>query len=256
MSENGTGTAARPAPGTARTAVVWEDLRELIAELSGPAAEPLRIVDAGGGTGGAAVPLAALGHTVTVVEPSPDSLAALERRAAEAGVRVRALQGDTVDLPRLLDGEQADLVLLHNVLEYVDDPAAALADAAGLLRPGGALSVLAANVFAAALHRVLLGGIGEARHLLDDAGGRWGDADPMPRRFTAGTLGGLVAGAGLAPPRIRGAGVFADLVPGRAYDAGAVDESALVALEREATGRPELAGVAAQLHAVAHRPGA
>ena len=62
----------------------------------------LDIVDAGGGTGGFAVPLADLGHAVTVVDSSPDSLAALERRAAEAGVEVRALQGDAADLGELL----------------------------------------------------------------------------------------------------------------------------------------------------------
>ncbi len=31
-----------------------------------------------------AVPFAALGHNVTVVDPSPDALAAAQRRAAEA----------------------------------------------------------------------------------------------------------------------------------------------------------------------------
>lgn len=64
-----------------RTAVVWDALRAVLAELAGATGrDVLDIVDAGGGTGGFAVPLAALGHTVTVVDPSPDSLAALERR--------------------------------------------------------------------------------------------------------------------------------------------------------------------------------
>ena len=59
-------------------------------------------LDVGGGTGGFAVPLAELGHRVTVVDPSPDALAALQRRAAEAGVadRVRAVQGDAAGLAR------------------------------------------------------------------------------------------------------------------------------------------------------------
>jgi len=247
------GTAADPAPQTARSAAVWEALRELLASLAGAGDGPLRIVDAGGGTGGAAVPLAALGHEVTVVEPSPDSLAALERRAAEAGVRVRAYQGDTVDLHTLLPAAEAHLVLLHNVLEYVDDPASALTDVVGVLRPGGAVSVLAANAFAAALHRVLLGGVAEAHRILDDPDGRWGEGDPMPRRFTAEGLTGLTAQAGLVAPRVRGVSVFADLLPGR-YDTGHEDEGALAALESEAARRPELAGIATQLHVVAFRP--
>ncbi|MFB9838945.1 class I SAM-dependent methyltransferase, partial [Actinoallomurus acaciae] len=80
----------RPARG-----VVWEILREVLdesAKASGRAV--LDVLDAGGGTGGLAVPLAELGHHVTVVDSSPDALAGLERRAAEAAVRVRALQGD------------------------------------------------------------------------------------------------------------------------------------------------------------------
>ena len=43
-----------------------------------------------------AVPLARLGHDVTVVDPSADALATLRRRADTAGVgdRVRGIQGD------------------------------------------------------------------------------------------------------------------------------------------------------------------
>ena len=48
--------------------------------------DALRVLDLGGGTGGDAVRLATLGHQVTVADPSPDALASLARRAAEAGV--------------------------------------------------------------------------------------------------------------------------------------------------------------------------
>src|SRR5438093_6565955 len=80
---------------TVRTAVVWEVLRGTLDRLA-PDGTALRVLDAGGGTGGFAVPLAELGHDVTVVDPSPDSLAALERRAAETGTsgHVHGVQGD------------------------------------------------------------------------------------------------------------------------------------------------------------------
>ena len=133
-----------------RTAVVWAALRAVLAERAAATGrDGLDIVDAGGGTGGFAVPLAELGHTVTVVDPSPDSLAALERRAKEKGVGVRALQGDAADLGDLLEHDSADLVLCHSVLEYVEDPISALTAVAGVLRAGGAVSVLAANPVAA-----------------------------------------------------------------------------------------------------------
>src|SRR5919107_4065754 len=101
--------------GNVRTAVVWE----LLSAVQTEAGRPLRVVDAGGGTGGFAVPLAEAGHQVTVVDPSPDALAALTRRAAEAGVadRVRAVQGDGDSLACLVEPGVADLVLCQAVIE-------------------------------------------------------------------------------------------------------------------------------------------
>ncbi|MEU3016027.1 MULTISPECIES: methyltransferase domain-containing protein [unclassified Nocardiopsis] len=250
----GTGGAAGPAraANAARTAVVWDALSRLLDRLFD--GEPLEIVDAGGGTGGVAVPLAELGHRVTVVEPSPDSLAALERRAAESGVVVRGVQGETRDLASLFPAASADLVLVHNVLEYVDDPAAALADVAGVTRPGGAVSLLVTNAVAGALHRVLAGHITEARHLLEDPDGRWGGADPMPRRFTRQQLLELIGRSGLTGESVRGVRVFADILPGHAWEGDAQAGQQLVELERAAADHPELTGVATQLHVVALKP--
>jgi len=50
-----------------------------------------------------------------------------------------------------------DLVLCHSVLEYVDSPADAMASIAQVLRPAGAVSVLAASSVAAVIHRALAG---------------------------------------------------------------------------------------------------
>src|SRR5690606_21074578 len=94
-------------------------------ELDRQAGRTLQVVDVGGGTGGFAVPLAEAGHRVTVVDASPDALAALTRRAAEAGVpdRITAVQGDGDRLAGLVEPGSADLVLCHSLLEVVDDPA-------------------------------------------------------------------------------------------------------------------------------------
>ena len=85
----------------ARVAVVRETVRGLL-----DASAPARVLDIGGGTGGFAVRLAALGHRVTVVDPSPDALAALARRADEEDVadRVTGLQGDLDNLRELVPG--------------------------------------------------------------------------------------------------------------------------------------------------------
>ncbi|MGV9327855.1 methyltransferase domain-containing protein [Streptosporangium sandarakinum] len=248
------GTSRQSGTPAVRTAVVWDVLRAVLAERSSVTGrDRLDIVDAGGGTGGFAVPLAELGHAVTVVDPSPDSLAALERRAAEAGVGVRALQGDAADLGDLLPAGSADLVLCHSVLEYVEDPAGALAAMGGLLRAGGVISVLAANPVAAALHRSVAGRFDEAREVLGDPEGRWGDRDPTPRRFTREALSGLLAGAGFTPGDAHGVRIFADLVPSRLLDGEPGAARALVALEQAAAAHPVLRDIATQLHVLGHR---
>src|SRR6185437_4555214 len=138
--------------------VVLDVLQTVVSSLAGQTGRAaLDIVDAGGGTGGFAVPLASLGHHVTVVDPSPDSLAAAQRRAAEQNVPLRAVQGDAADLALVAGKQSADLVLCHSVLEYVDSPPAALAAIAAVLRPGGAVSVLTASAVAAVIHRALAG---------------------------------------------------------------------------------------------------
>ena len=152
---------------TPRTAAIWAALRRALD------ARPARldVVDVGGGTGGFAVPLAEAGHTVTVIDASPDALASLGRRAAEAGVgdRVHAVQGDGDQLAALVPPGSADLVLCHSVLEVVDDPAAVVAAIAAALRPGGLASVVVANRTGAVLSRALAGQLSAAAALLPEA---------------------------------------------------------------------------------------
>ena len=111
-----------------RTSAVWDSVHGVLTRRSGELGRPLRVVDLGGGTGGLAVPIAALGHHVTVVDPSPDALAALTRRAGDAGVadRVVAVQGDAATLLEVHPDADADLVCCHGTLEVVDDPAATM----------------------------------------------------------------------------------------------------------------------------------
>jgi S-adenosylmethionine-dependent methyltransferase len=232
-----------------RTAVVWEILSAVLAE-AGPGRV---VVDAGGGTGGFAVPLAEAGHQVTVVDPTPDSLAALQRRAAERGLAVEALQGDLSDLPHLVAAGSADLVLCHSVLEHVEDPAAALAAVADVLRPGGRLSLLVANRDAAVLARALAGRPDEAAHALTDPAGRWGPADGTARRWTPAALLALVEGSGLAVEQVHGVRAVSDLVPSAVLDTEPGAAAALLALERTLSDRPPFRDIATQLHVLARK---
>ena len=263
----GTGAAGAPpgqgavgAPGRpwsryddARTTVVRDILRTVISALAAQAGrDRLDILDAGGGTGGFAVPLASLGHNVTVIDPSADSLAAAERRAAEISVPISVVQGDVTDLAMVAGEASADLVLCHSVLEYVDSPADAMASIAQVLRPAGAVSVLAASSVAAVIHRALAGRFDDARRLLAGIGGSGPEAGP-PRRFTLAAVVGLIEGAGLRAGRAHGVRVFADLVPGMFADADPGAADALLALEQAASAHPAFHDVATQFHIVGYR---
>jgi len=248
-----------------RNALMWRTLQEALADLTATLRrEQLDVLDAGGGTGGIAVPLAELGHRVTVVDTSPDSLAALERRAAEAGVtgRVRGVQGDAASIPDLLlsgavpgdaGGGGFDLAVCHFVLELVDDPVAVLAGVARALRPQGLVSIVAANAVAAALHRAIAGRFDEALHALRDPLGRYGPHDPMPRRFSSSDLRSVVEAVGLTVVATHGARVFADVVPAASLDADPQAAEALVELELQAADVPALRDIAAALHVIARR---
>ncbi|MFG2338539.1 methyltransferase [Streptomyces yangpuensis] len=239
-----------------RTAVVWEVLKEALdRRVKATGRDVLDVLDTGGGTGKFAVPVAHLGHRVTVVDPSPNALFGLERRVSEAGVAdlVRGVQGDAQGLLDVVERDAYDVVLCHGVLEYVDDPAEGVANAVAALRPGGTLSLLAAGLGGAVLARALAGHFTEARNALTDPAGRWGSGDPVPRRFTAEQLSELVGGAGLAVGAVHGVRIFADLVPGVLVDTepGAVE--ALLRLEEAAAELPAFHAVATQLHVLGEK---
>ncbi|MEU6170666.1 methyltransferase [Streptantibioticus parmotrematis] len=239
-----------------RTAVVWEVLKDALDRQAKAAPDgTLDVLDTGGGTGNFAVPVARLGHRVTVVDPSPDALFALERRAAEAGVtdRVRGVQGDAHGLLDVVPTGSYDVVLCHGVLEYVDDPAEGVRNVVGALRAAGTLSLLAAGRNGAVLARAIAGHFTEAQRGLADPEGRWGEGDPLPRRFTAEDLTALVSAAGLEVASVHGVRVFADLVPGVLVDTEPGALEALLKLELAAAGLPAFHSIATQLHVLARR---
>lgn len=236
-----------PTP-TARRGGIAFDLLAAALPTVGPA--PLRIVDAGGGTGGVAVPLAALGHEVLVVEPSPDAIASLRRRAEErddgSAARIRAVQGDLADLPAHIPAGGADVVVCHDVLAVADDADLALRAVAEALRPGGLASILVAGRGGAVLARALAGRFREAADLLA--------ADAAPGRYDAHSLPVALAAAGLQVTALHAVRVFADLVPGALLESDPGASAALAALERAVAPDPDYLPVAARLHALARRP--
>jgi S-adenosylmethionine-dependent methyltransferase len=236
----------------ARTAAVWAALDPVVG-----AGTPLKVLDVGGGSGMFAVPLARLGHDVTVVDPSADALATLGRRADTAGVAslVHGIQGDGDLLHEVLPtagsgSEGYDLALCHYVLEVVDDPAVTLREISRALRPGAQLSLATANRAGAVLGRAVAGHPVEALALLEDRDPAPARAKPARRRFSPQEMLALVEGAGLRPGPWRGVSVVADLLEATS----GAEPRAVRALELALAEESPYRDIATGLHVLATRP--
>lgn len=138
----------------------WGRLRYSIAEanllrhLDGLGGEPLRVLDLAGGDGGDAIRLAARGHHVTIADYAPAMLAAATERAMASGLTdlITCVEADATNLPRDLADGEFDVVLCHNLLQYMDDVPGTLTAALAPLKPGGLVSVMAINRHSAPLN--------------------------------------------------------------------------------------------------------
>jgi ArsR family transcriptional regulator len=132
----------------------WDEIRSLhIAECeveaacaralgAGEGGRPVgRLVDIGTGTGRMLELFGPAAERALGVDRSPEMLRLARVKLAQAGLATAELrQGDMYALP--LAAGSADTVILHQVLHYAQQPAAAVAEAARLLAPGGRLLIV------------------------------------------------------------------------------------------------------------------
>jgi SAM-dependent methyltransferase len=95
------------------------------------------VIDLGCGTGNAALIAAARGARVTGVDPSPRLLQIARATAAAAGLDAEFILGDAARLP--VPDSSADAIVSVFGVIFAPDPAAAAAEIARVLRPGGRL---------------------------------------------------------------------------------------------------------------------
>lgn len=99
-----------------------------------------RLLDVGTGTGRMIELLGPAAIQATGIDKSSEMLRLARVKLEAAGIPSSLRQADMYALP-LADGS-ADSVVIHQVLHYAHNPAAALAEAARVLRPGGRLLVV------------------------------------------------------------------------------------------------------------------
>jgi len=100
-----------------------------------------RLVDVGTGTGRMIELLGGRARQALGIDRSPEMLRLARTKLAEAGLAQAELrQGDMYALP--LASGSADMVIVHQVLHYAQQPGAAIAEAARLLAPDGRLLIV------------------------------------------------------------------------------------------------------------------
>jgi len=216
----------------------------------------LRALDLGGGTGVVAVRLARLGINVTLLDSSPAMLEIAKRAAREAGVdgKIALKHGDAAQVANLFPGVSFDIVLCHNILEYVDDPNVVLSAAAQVLRTDltgiGILSVLVRSQAGEVLKAGIQAGDLEAveRNLTAE----WGHESLFGGRmrlFTMDSLHVMIKRASLAVAAERGVRVISDYLPPKISRGDG--DARIFELERKLGSRPEFVAVARYIQIVA-----
>jgi S-adenosylmethionine-dependent methyltransferase len=237
--------------GRLRLDLAFANLQEFLPLATGS----LRALDLGCGTGDAAVRLARHGIHVVLLDSSQAMLDFAARSARAAGVadRITLKHGDVVQVGDLFQAESFDVILCHNLLEFVDDPGAVLRIAAPLLRDSSAiLSVMvrsqAGEVLKAAIQT---GDLGAAAASLNAEYGYESLYGGSVRLFTRELLHPMLKAASLALTSEGGVRVLSDYLPPRVSREEQYQQ--IFDLERKLGRRAEFAAVARYTHCLARR---
>jgi len=135
---------------------------------------PLRVLDAGGGNGLDSLCLARMNHHIDLVDISQQMLNDARANAALAGVtnRVATHAIDVFDIGDEFAGNEFDIVLCHNVIQFVDEVKPLLEIFSRVLKPGGFLSLISTNQYSLPYQAAFLEqDLDKAFELLDHSAG-------------------------------------------------------------------------------------
>jgi 2-polyprenyl-3-methyl-5-hydroxy-6-metoxy-1,4-benzoquinol methylase len=221
-----------------------------------PARLSLRALDLGCGTGVAAVRLARLGINVTLLDSSSAMLELAKRAAREAGVdgKIAVKHGDAAKVANLFAVGSFDIVLCHNILEYVEDPSTVLSAAAQVLRSDstaiGILSILVRNRAGEVLKAgIEAGDLQAAERYLTAVWGHESLFGGRVRLFTLDSLQAMTREASLAVAAERGVRIISDYLPPKVSRRDEYER--IGELERKLGTRPEFVAVARYIQIIA-----
>src|SRR4029077_9423373 len=165
--------------------------------------------------------------------------------------RIALKHGDAAQLANLFHDESFDVILCHNILEYVDDPCVVLRGAARALRgPSSMISVLVRNQAGEVLKAAIQDGdLAATEHNLTADWGHESLYGGRARLFTAESLQAMLLESTLAVTAERGVRVISDYLPSgvpREYER-------IFELEHKLGRRPEFVAVARYTQCLAHR---
>lgn len=109
---------------------------------------PLRVMDAGGGNGLDALNLAGLGHDVDLLDESMAMITDFEESSEHhpAADHITAHNCNIREIPKRFNENEFDVVLCHNVIQYIVDWQSILSNAVKPLKRGGIFSLITRNI--------------------------------------------------------------------------------------------------------------
>lgn len=237
--------------GRLRLDLAFANLQEFLPH----ATRGLRALDLGAGTGALAVRLAQLGFHVTLLDVSSRMLDIAQHNALEArvGELITLKHGEAGQLANLFEPESFDVILCHNVLEFVDHPSDVLRAAGRVLRDTSSIiSILVRNQPGEVMKAALLNGdlAAAERNLTAE----WGDESlygGKVRLFSAGDLRGMLVAMSFAVIVERGVRVISDFLPPKVSRTDQYER--IFELERKLGAQSEFAAIARYTHLLARR---
>jgi len=239
--------------GRLRLDLPFANLREILPPPGASAS--LCALDLGCGTGANGLRLARLGYHVTLMDSSGPMLQIAKQAAQEAGLteKIETKQGDADRLADFFHEAAFDVILCHNILEFVEEPVAVLRGAARALRDSsGILSLLVRNRAGEVLKAAILSGDldGAANNLTAECGNEALYGGKV-RLFTPEATRSMLRAASLEVIAERGVRVMADYLSPRVSLSDEYDR--VFALERQLGGRPDFSAIARYTHFLARR---